>query len=241
MSFKKFAKSLIKTLALVALVITVSLETPHLYKGYMRNIAEENVVRIVGINGMGTGFHVQIEGKTYLLTNKHVCNMAGPLKVEKYGAKEGIVRKVIKRSNKHDLCIMEALPGVEGIRIGSDAENGDTVYTLGHPRGDALNVASGEKFDDKDIHIGEEVSEDGTCAEGVLTEYPTFFGVLSICDVTRNTIQISSPTYPGNSGSPLVNKWGNLVGVIFAGSREVENMGFAVPLSFVKEFLSSVK
>lgn len=238
-TISKIAKSIISAVFVVA----VALQTPVAYREYIRNIAEDNSVRIVGMDGLGSGFHVQApNGKTYILTNKHVCNMAGPLKVERYGDKVGVVRKVIAKYEKHDLCVMEALPGVKGIKISSDpAENGDHVYTLGHPRGDALNVAEGEKFDDKEIHLGEEPQSDGTCAEGTIVEIPTIFGIFLICDVSKMAVQISSPTYPGNSGSAVVNRWGRLIGVIFAGSREVENQGFAVGLEEIKDFLSSLK
>jgi len=154
MSFKKLALAFIKSLALLVFVATVSLETPVAYRGYMRGIAENNVVRIVGMDGMGTGFHVRTDdGRVYILTNRHVCRMTGPLTVEHYGSKVGTIKKIVKISEEHDLCVMEALDGVKGISIGSDAINGDAVYTLGHPRGDALNVASGEKFDEKEIKV----------------------------------------------------------------------------------------
>lgn len=243
MTLKGTISKVVKTIATAVFVVLVSLQTPVAYREYIRNIAEDNSVRIVGMDGLGTGFHVQApNGKTYILTNKHVCEMAGPLKVERYGDKVGVVRKIIAKYEKHDLCVLEALPGVKGIKISSDpAENGDHVYTLGHPRGDNLNVAEGEKFDDKEIHLGEEPQADGTCKEGSIVEIPTIFGIFHICDVPRMAMQISSPTYGGNSGSPIVNIYGRLVSVVFAGDRTVENQGFGVPLSAVKDFLSSLK
>lgn len=243
MQIKSKIKMLIKSMALCIMVAVIAIEAPFAHREYIRDIAEDNSVRIVGMDGVGTGFHVQApNGKVYILTNKHVCNMAGPLKVEKYGDKVGVVRKIISKYSKHDLCVMEALPGVKGIKISSDpAQNGDHTYTIGHPRGNALNVAEGEKFDDKVIQLGEEVNEAGTCNEGSLTEIPTIFGIFKICVIDRMSIQLSNPTYPGNSGSAVLNKWGRLIGVIFAGSREVENQGFAVPMTSIRDFLSTLK
>lgn len=243
MTLKGTITKVLKTILTTIFVVAISFQTPIAHREYIRNIAEDNSVRIVGMDGLGTGFHVQApNGKTYILTNKHVCEMTGPLKAERYGDKVGMVRKIIAKYKKHDLCVMEALPGVKGIKISSDpAENGDHVYTLGHPRGDNLNVAEGEKFDDKEIHLGEEPQSDGTCKEGTIVEIPTIFGIFRICDVARTSVQISSPTYGGNSGSPIVNIYGRLVSVVFAGNRNIENQGFGVPLSEIKEFLSSLK
>jgi V8-like Glu-specific endopeptidase len=51
---------------------------------------------------------------------------------------------------------------------------------------------------------------------------------------------ISSPIYGGNSGSPVVNKWGNVIGVVFAGNRTQVNDAYMVPLSYVKDFLKGL-
>ena len=241
MKIKNALKSVCKIVALVALTSVISLEAPYAHRLYIRNIAESSAVQIYGVEGTGSGAQVTLEdGSQVILTNKHICQMTGPLKVKAEGRPLAVARKIVKISDEHDLCALEPLSDMDGIKVGSAPEKGDEVYTLGHPRGDALNVAKGEYFDDKVIEMGEDVKEDGTCAEGSIKSVQTIFGEIQYCAYKRNTIQVSSPTYPGNSGSPVVNKYGRLIGVIFAGNREVENNGFAVPLSYVKEFLKSL-
>ena len=66
------------------------------------------------------------------------------------------------------------------------------------------------------------------------------FFIFNYCITKHASIQLSTPTYPGNSGSAVVDWSGDVVAVIFAGNTEVENTGFAVPLSFVQEFVKSL-
>ena len=237
----KILKSLIRVLnyAVIALLLlVVSIEAPFVHKKYIRNIAEESTVQIYGAKGTGSGSHVTFKNKTVILTNKHVCELAdssGFIEVERVD-KIRVKRKVIKRDEKHDLCIIEGIKGVKGISIAKDAEIGETFYTLGHPRGDKLTVADGEYIGEEIIQLASPVVN-GLC-NGRLEKVQVWFFEIELCVQDFESVQFSTPTYPGNSGSPIVNKYGNLVAVVFAGNPQIENMGFGVPLRFVKRFLS---
>jgi len=241
---KETLKKACKIIVLVTLVVAISMEAPFLHRDYIRHVAEQSSVQIYGQQGTGTGIHVQLpNGKVVLLTNNHICDMGPILDVESEGSKTLFKSHVIKQSTKHDLCVMEAVPGAKGIKLGNEAKIGDILFTLGHPRGEALNVSVGEYFSNKIISMIEILKENQKC-NGELglipITTPQGFKILQACRVLKPTMQLSSPTYPGNSGSAVVNKYGHLVGLIFAGNKDIENQGFAVPLSYIKEFLSSI-
>jgi S1-C subfamily serine protease len=52
-----------------------------------------------------------------------------------------------------------------------------------------------------------------------------------------DVIQVDAPVNPGNSGGPLIDEKGQLVGVVFAGFKPFEGLNFAIPLHWVTKLL----
>lgn len=194
------------------------------------------------IRGSGTGFEVQApSGKVYTLTNGHVCELQKDgivLVADAPNSDRFIPRRVLEFYEKDDLCLVEALEGYSGLKLAASVDLQETVLSVGYPLREGMNIAQGMTKQYGIVTIGLEEILPNDCRghrrEPMQVE---FWGIpMTICIVKQPALETNVLTYPGNSGSPLVNVYGNVVGVIFAAS-EMTNWGEAVPLSFVKDFL----
>jgi serine protease Do len=112
---------------------------------------------------------------------------------------------------KHDLAFLQPPDDIQipEIKLGKYEEtaDGDVVVAIGHPYG--LN-------------------------------YTATQGVISKVDRIRDGIkyiQIDAAINPGNSGGPLVNKTGEVIGVNSFIIKGGDNLGFALPVSYLREAL----
>ena len=74
--------------------------------------------------------------------------------------------------------------------------------------------------------LGEEIK----LTDGLISSKTGYQG-----DIT--TYQISAPIQPGNSGGPLFNKRGELVGITNAGVPDAQNVGYAIKISYLKNLV----
>ena len=98
-------------------------------------------------DGGGTGFHVIApSGKTFIMTNRHVCQLA--VNNLLWAVVEGFTQdhqvKVVYASDAFDLCLVEPIPGVEGVTVGDVPYIGQEIHYFGHPRGQQGTFVSGE-------------------------------------------------------------------------------------------------
>lgn len=162
----------------------------------------------------GTGFHIKYKGKYYIMSNRHVCNAFDlPLRVQ-----NNIVKKLYV-SEEWDICVTESHRNV-GFEISDEDLNLlQPITTIGYPLGYGKSIEKGRLI----------LLETMTCI---------WYGPgKERCQISLLT---SAQIYPGNSGSPVLNNDGKVVGVMYAGSNR-HKFSSAVPLYAIKQVLSELK
>ncbi|MES2457934.1 MAG: serine protease [Bacteroidota bacterium] len=161
----------------------------------------------------GTGFALTANG--YILTNLHVIEGAESITaVDNNGASYKV--RVIRTDSQYDLAIL---------KITSDNFKGLSALPYRLKR--------------NTIGMGEEVytlgfpKDDAVYGRGYVSSKTGYNG-----DTTQ--YQVSIPVNPGNSGGPLLDQQGNIIGVISAKQNQVDGATFAVKSKYIQEALNSI-
>ena len=165
----------------------------------------------------GTGFAISSNG--YIVTDYHVVNNADSVYVENTDGKS-FKTKTVWLDPTTDVAILEiidssftklaALP--YNIKK-SESDIGENVFTLGYPR-DAMVFGAGYL----------------TASTGVTNAKTT----------DSTTYQVSIPVNPGNSGGPLIDSKGNVIGIINAKETHVEGANFAIKSGYLLKTLQDI-
>jgi len=263
---KILSRSLITTLAILGIIaFGATLFETYIYD-YKGSSVVKLTRTYAGRSG-GTGFLVKApNGKLFTLTNAHICRIADKLIAHKQdGDKQEV--KVIKIYEKHDLCIMEPVTGLRPLKIAKSIQHHERVWLIGHPSLRALTLESGHFVGTQNIKLSTtcSASELKTYEEKLLKEIEDIekkilnsknpgeqiglsFRLLEIvmelqrvslgyCIKNMVSQHINNIAYGGNSGSPVVDKFGNVIGVLFAGRGDQPTASFTVPLAEIKKFL----
>jgi S1-C subfamily serine protease len=174
-------------------------------------------------SGRGTGVIVDENGS--ILTSLHVIAGAQSVKVRFYDGSEATA-KVAGTQPERDLAIV-SVPGIpEGIQpavLGGGVNPGDQVVAIGNPFG-----------------------LEGTVTMGIVSGLGRRFTVQSTGQVLENMIQFDAAVNPGNSGGPLVDMAGRVVGIVTGianpfGQSAFIGLGFAVPIQAAAGLVAPVQ
>lgn len=177
----------------------------------------------------GTGFAVSTNG--YFLTNYHVVkdvvDKPGQVRIKMDESGEEITTRIVKTDRKTDLALLKAEGTFEPVRFSPDGnvKLGESVVALGFPQvdlqGKSIKATTGS------------ISSEN----GIKDEVQWF--------------QMSAPIQPGNSGGPVVNAIGEVVGVTVAQlneervtkltGRTPQNVNYAIKAAYATAFLDSTK
>jgi S1-C subfamily serine protease len=212
---------------------------PDIHKSLLREYVGSQTFMLLKSNGGGgTGFVIKApSGKPYIITNDHICagNKTNYLYAENLYF--GYQAEILERSRFTDLCLLSAPTNWSGLSMARDVYYGDSVRIIGHPKLFPLTVSNiGEIIYSRSQYLSENVKNKSQCdlsdpkyfyGEDKKRKYCSFF----IPDAYQTNIHIEK----GNSGSAVVNMWGEVKGVV-AGLNE-SKWAIVVSLDSLKEFL----
>lgn len=191
--------------------------------GLALNPKESKVVaglrRLVAVKVLGSGSGYAIADGGYILTNHHVIKGEGKVVVSIPGIDNPVPAKVLAQNEDLDIALIK-IEEPENVRLKplvishKDIRPGMQVGAFGYPLGNALGA--GLKFTEGRVSGAPEAETNG----------------MLIYDGKVN---------PGNSGGPLCNKRGEVVGMVTAKTRnsdDVDSYGMARPNNDLIEFLA---
>lgn len=172
----------------------------------------------------GTGIIISQDG--YILTNKHVIEKSSEILVVTNNGDSYENVRVVMVDPMSDIAILK-ISNAKGLKA---AELGDSKK---------INI--GQQV----IAIGNALGEyDGTVTSGIISgigrtvEASSEDG--SSREVLTDMIQTDAAINSGNSGGPLVNAQGQVIGINTAVASKAQSIGFAIPISSVKGILKSI-
>jgi S1-C subfamily serine protease len=171
--------------------------------------------------GLGSGFVFDYDGRKLVLTNTHVVAGAQQIVVQTRDGDE-FQGRVLGSDQGWDVAVVELQGDVSGLptlTLGASDELslGEWVVAIGHPFAFDHTVTVGV------------VSAMGERPIGQGPDAPV-----------RNVIQTDAAINQGNSGGPLINLAGEVVGInsmIFSPTGATVGIGFAVPINDVREIV----
>ena len=189
----------------------------HFFFGNPDGDDEEGGTREYKAQGMGSGFVVRKTGNTYYaLTNQHVIGNATDISVMLYEGKE-ITAKLVGSDTRKDIALVsfESTEDIPLAKLGDsdEVQVGDLAFAIGSPMGYVSSVTQG---------MISAVGRHGGPNKGNVNDF----------------IQTDAAINQGNSGGPLVNIYGEVIGIntwIASSSGGSQGLGFSIPINNVKK------
>jgi serine protease Do len=173
--------------------------------------AVKSVVTIKTDVSQGTGFIISEEG--YIITNYHIIEDATQAGIFTYDKEMHQTYRIGINSNL-DLALLKIGGTYDNLEFGdsNDVQTGEKVIAIGNPLGLEFSVSEG---------IVSAIHREG---ENNLKAY----------------IQTDAALNPGNSGGPLINKQGKVIGINNFKIGEGESLGFALESNYIKEAINKI-
>jgi serine protease Do len=170
--------------------------------------------RQVQAQSLGSGFVIHSAG--FIVTNEHVVEDATDIQCV-FSNGDKLEAQVLAADNEHDLAVLKVIPQkpLKAAPLGAseDLQIGEPAYAIGNPFGYA-----------------------GTMTRGIISAVNRTLPVSPTKSYT-GLIQTDASINPGNSGGPLLNAYGQVIGVNTAIRADAQGIGFAISISNMRDLL----
>lgn len=164
----------------------------------------------------GSGFIITEDG--YIVTNSHVIEDADKVEVMIPGDDEYIDAEIVGSDSSTDMAVLKVdRSGLPFVTLGdsSKLQVGELAVAIGNPFGELA----------------------GTVTVGVISALDR---EITIGGSDYYLLQTDASINSGNSGGPLVNSYGEVIGITNAKVSEGEGIGFAIPVNSIKEVIEEL-
>ncbi len=238
-------------------VVMVSTKTIQTVNGWFQQEAE----------GMGSGFIINTDG--YILTNYHVIDGANEVTVTLSDGNE-VTASVVNYDSDQDVAMIKInedieVPGVVELGDSDALQPGEEVLAIGNPlskelsstltkgivsalnrsietqTGVSTNLIQTVQPGEEVLAIGNPLSKElsSTLTKGIVSALNR--SIETQTGVSTNLIQTDTAINSGNSGGPLINTKGEVIGInTLKASDGAEGIGFAIPINDVKVKIDSL-
>ena len=201
------------------------------YAANVNSVVSINVTGTSGTNwfgqpvqtaSAGSGFILTSDG--YIVTNYHVVGDAQTIQVTLYSG-DTYDAQYVGGDEDYDIAVIKIeATGLQAVTLGNSEELnvGDHVLAIGNPLGELTFSMSGGMVSS----VNRTINVDGT---------------------PFNMIQTDTSINPGNSGGPLLNSYGEVVGIVSAkysstgsNGETAEGLGFAIPINDVSSMIQDI-
>ena len=196
--------------------------------------AKNSVVRILSeySDGYATGSGFVLKnskGETLIVTNHHVVE-DHPYSISVWlNDEETVNASILAYSDQKDLCVLKLAYPLDKPALTlaqKEAEQGEAVYAIGFP-------GAADYLSDKEAHT----SADATITDGIVSAVRK--ATVSSYGTPTQLLQINAAINSGNSGGPLLNAKGEVVGINTYGINDSQGIFGAISVEELKDFLQS--